>query len=75
MAPVSQPDHDIAESESRTSSHRSDAKLFSEQIKDIIQDLYQIMVQVNSFDLAGRPSKEVLEAGMYVLNDVYLSKT
>jgi hypothetical protein len=37
-----------------------------EQLKDVIQDLYQIMVQVNSYDQANRPSKDILEHSMYV---------
>lgn len=31
------------------------------QLKDVIQDLYQILVQVSAYDLAGKPSKDVLE--------------
>ncbi|ATY63782.1 mediator of RNA polymerase II transcription subunit 10 [Cordyceps militaris CM01] len=31
-----------------------------QQLKDIIQDLYQVMVQVSTYDSMGRPSKEVL---------------
>ncbi|PHH68909.1 hypothetical protein CDD82_190 [Ophiocordyceps australis] len=31
-----------------------------QQLKDVIQDLYQIMVQVSTYDAAGRPSREVL---------------
>ncbi|PBP22706.1 transcription factor subunit Med10 [Diplocarpon rosae] len=45
MAPVSPADHDVVE----------------RQIKEVIQDLFQIMVQVNSYDQAGKPSKDVLE--------------
>lgn len=37
-----------------------------EQLKDVIQDLYQIMVQVSAYDLTGRPSKDVLEHAVYV---------
>jgi mediator of RNA polymerase II transcription subunit 10 len=33
----------------------------AEQLKDVIQDLYQIMIQVNSFDQTSRPSSEVLQ--------------
>ncbi|KAL6870056.1 RNA polymerase II mediator complex subunit [Amphichorda felina] len=39
---------------------RVDPDTLEQQLKDIIQDLYQIMVQVSSSDSAGRPSKEVL---------------
>ena len=34
----------------------------SEQVKDVIQDLFQVMVQVSTYDAAGRPSKEVLSS-------------
>ena len=40
----------------------------AEQLKDIIQDLYQIMVQVSSYDSAGRSSKEVLSNEVYALS-------
>jgi hypothetical protein len=36
------------------------------QLKDVIQDLYQIMIQVSAYDLAGKPGKDVLENAMYV---------
>lgn len=32
----------------------------AEQLKDIIQSFYQVMVQVSAYDTANRPSKEVL---------------
>jgi mediator of RNA polymerase II transcription subunit 10 len=32
----------------------------AEKVKDVIQDLFQVMVQVSTYDTAGRPSKEVL---------------
>ncbi|OAA69473.1 mediator of RNA polymerase II transcription subunit 10 [Cordyceps fumosorosea ARSEF 2679] len=45
MAPIdNKVDHDVVE----------------QQLKDIIQDLYQIMVQVSTYDSMGRPSKDVL---------------
>ncbi|KAJ2969679.1 hypothetical protein NQ176_g8541 [Zarea fungicola] len=44
MAPIDRVDHDGVE----------------QQLKDIIQDLYQIMVQVSTYDSMGRPSKDVL---------------
>ncbi|KHN99659.1 Mediator complex, subunit Med10 [Metarhizium album ARSEF 1941] len=44
MAPVDRLDHDVLE----------------QQLKDIIQDLYQIMVQVSTYDTTGRPSRDVL---------------
>lgn len=41
--------------------HRPTADLPpTEQLKDIIQDLYQIMVQVSTYDSMGRASKDVL---------------
>ncbi|EKD13074.1 uncharacterized protein L3040_007156 [Drepanopeziza brunnea f. sp. 'multigermtubi'] len=45
MAPVTQGDHDAVE----------------KQLKLAIQDLYQTMVQINAYDIAGRATKEVLE--------------
>ncbi|TWU75804.1 RNA polymerase II mediator complex subunit [Metarhizium rileyi] len=44
MAPVDRLDHDVLE----------------QQLKDIIQDLYQVMVQVSTYDTTGRPSRDVL---------------
>ncbi|KAF4975037.1 hypothetical protein FZEAL_8129, partial [Fusarium zealandicum] len=44
MAPVDRADHNVVE----------------QQLKDIIQDLYQIMVQVSTYDSMGRSSREVL---------------
>jgi mediator of RNA polymerase II transcription subunit 10 len=41
------------------------ANALIEQLKDVIQDLYQIMVQVATYDSVGRPSKEVLSNEMY----------
>lgn len=41
------------------------ANTHPEQLKDVIQDLYQIMVQVATYDSVGRPSKEVLSNEMY----------
>jgi len=52
MAPVSQADHDVVE----------------RQLKDVIQDLYQLMVQVNAYDLAGKPTRDVLENGVKQLD-------
>ncbi|RDW83142.1 hypothetical protein BP5796_04633 [Coleophoma crateriformis] len=40
---------------------RIDEKVVENQIKDVIQDLYQVMVQVTAYDLTSRPSKDVLE--------------
>ncbi|KEY65806.1 hypothetical protein S7711_07188 [Stachybotrys chartarum IBT 7711] len=44
MAPVDRVDHDALE----------------QQLKDIIQDFYQIMVQVSTYDSMGRSSRDVL---------------
>ncbi|KAL7950868.1 transcription factor subunit Med10 of mediator complex domain-containing protein [Trichoderma barbatum] len=44
MAPVDRIDHDAIE----------------QQLKDVIQDFYRIMVQVSTYDSMGRSSKEVL---------------
>jgi mediator of RNA polymerase II transcription subunit 10 len=38
-----------------------------EKLKDIIQDLDQIMVQVSTYDSMGRPSRDVLANEMYLL--------
>lgn len=45
----------------------------TEQLKDVVQDLYQIMVQVSSYDSAGRASKDVLSNEMYSTNSIRLS--
>jgi mediator of RNA polymerase II transcription subunit 10 len=52
MAPVDRVDHNALE----------------QQLKDIIQDLYQIMVQVSTYDSMGRPSREVLTGGVKTLS-------
>ena len=36
------------------------------QIKDIVQDLFKIMVVTSHYDISGRPSKEVLSNSLYV---------
>ncbi|KAF4457475.1 hypothetical protein F53441_525 [Fusarium austroafricanum] len=53
MAPVDRVDHNALE----------------QQLKDIIQDLYQIMVQVSTYDAAGRSSREVLITEIKTLSD------
>lgn len=41
--------------------HRGDSNPgLAEQLKDIIQDFYQIMVQVSTYDAMGRSSRDVL---------------
>ncbi|KAE8451244.1 hypothetical protein EG329_004408 [Mollisiaceae sp. DMI_Dod_QoI] len=52
MAPVSQADHSVVE----------------QQLKDVIQDLFQIMVQVNSYDLASHSSNRVLQDSIKTLH-------
>ncbi|KAM5351269.1 hypothetical protein ACJ41O_003992 [Fusarium nematophilum] len=39
---------------------RVDQNVLEQQLKDVIQDLYQIMVQVSTYDSMGRPSRDVL---------------
>lgn len=39
---------------------KSNANILAEQVKDVIQDLYRVMVQVSSYDSVGKPSKDVL---------------
>ncbi|KAF4999431.1 hypothetical protein FGRMN_2453 [Fusarium graminum] len=53
MAPVDRVDHNALE----------------QQLKDIIQDLYQIMVQVSTYDSVGRSSREVLINEIKTLSD------
>ncbi|KAM0196578.1 hypothetical protein ACHAPI_005753 [Fusarium lateritium] len=53
MAPVDRVNHDALE----------------QQLKDIIQDLYQIMVQVSTYDSVGRSSREVLINEIKTLSD------
>lgn len=36
------------------------------QIKDIIQDLFRVMVVTSHYDTSGRPSKEVLSNSLFV---------
>jgi mediator of RNA polymerase II transcription subunit 10 len=67
MAPVSQADHhDVVESNSPASKPDSEnqADNHSGQLKNVIQDLYQLMIQVNAYDLAGRPTRDVLESSV-----------
>ncbi|KAH0528589.1 hypothetical protein TsFJ059_003429 [Trichoderma semiorbis] len=53
MAPVDRIDHDAIE----------------QQLKDVIQDFYRIMVQVSTYDSMGRSSKEVLSNEIKNLSD------
>ncbi|EQK98889.1 hypothetical protein G6O67_003222 [Ophiocordyceps sinensis] len=52
MAPVDRTSHEQVE----------------QQLKDIIQDLYQVMVQVTTYDAAGRPSRDVLSSEVKTLS-------
>ncbi|KIN06101.1 hypothetical protein OIDMADRAFT_100916 [Oidiodendron maius Zn] len=45
-----------------------DQQAIEGQLKDVIQDLYQIMVQVSAYDLAGRPTRDVLESNIKQLH-------
>ncbi|KUJ21024.1 uncharacterized protein LY89DRAFT_638795 [Mollisia scopiformis] len=56
MAPVSQPDHMVVE----------------QQLRDVIQDLFQIMVQVNSYDTATHSSNTVLQNSVKTLHSSLL---
>ncbi|POR35658.1 Mediator of RNA polymerase II transcription subunit 10 [Tolypocladium paradoxum] len=64
MAPVDRMSHEEFERTHRPPTrppHRraqTDPPL--EQLKDVIQDFYQIMVQVSTYDTTGRPSRDVL---------------
>ncbi|KAH8658665.1 mediator complex, subunit Med10, partial [Tricladium varicosporioides] len=40
---------------------QSDHDVVEGQLKDIIQDLYNILVQVNTYDTAGKPTNTVLQ--------------
>lgn len=65
MAPVGQADQTAVESKHRSpTNQRTPLTDHQDQLKDVIQDLYQIMVQVSAYDLAGRPTRDVLEANM-----------
>ncbi|KAG6039935.1 hypothetical protein E4U19_002230 [Claviceps sp. Clav32 group G5] len=41
---------------------------FEQQLKDVIQDLYQIMIQVATYDTTGRPGREVLSEELKTLS-------
>ncbi|KAK0113153.1 RNA polymerase II mediator complex subunit [Cadophora gregata] len=50
----------------------SDHDVVEKQVKEAIQDLYQIMVQTNAYDLTSRPSNQVLEAAFKQLDSQLL---
>ncbi|KAB5516920.1 transcription factor subunit Med10 of mediator complex-domain-containing protein [Coniochaeta sp. 2T2.1] len=52
MAPVDKPDHNLVE----------------QQIKDIIQSLFQLMVQTSTYDQAGRPTSTILSTELTTLS-------
>lgn len=67
MAPVGTQEHQAVES--RCPSTQSKNRLLTinkGQLKDVIQDLFQVMVQVNTYDTAGKPTKGVLEQEVYI---------
>src|SRR3954468_13980433 len=39
-----------------------------DSIKNVIQDLYEILVQISSYDISGRPSRDILEASILRLS-------
>ncbi|KAG6159511.1 hypothetical protein E4U37_003262 [Claviceps purpurea] len=41
---------------------------FEQQLKDVIQDLYQIMIQVATYDTTGRPGRDVLSEELKTLS-------
>jgi hypothetical protein len=43
-----------------------------EQLKDVLQDLYQMMIQVNNYDTTTRPSKDILENSVYAASLLFL---
>ncbi|KAJ8065450.1 hypothetical protein OCU04_006135 [Sclerotinia nivalis] len=53
MAPVNNADHNVV----------------ATQIKNVIQDLYEIMVQTHNYDNSGRPSRETLEKSLLQLSN------
>ncbi|KAK3332537.1 putative mediator of RNA polymerase II transcription subunit [Cercophora scortea] len=44
-----------------------------ENVKNVIQDLFQVMAQVSNYDSAGRPSKEALANDLQTLDKSLLS--
>lgn len=68
MAPLDRVNHDEIERTKQPSEPPTQHPLTppSEQLKDVIQDLYQVMVQVSTYDSMGRPSRDVLSNEMSV---------
>jgi hypothetical protein len=67
MAPVGQSDNDAIESKCHAKRLHIQTKLTmtTEQLKDVLQDLYQMMIQVNNYDTTTRPSKDILDNSVY----------
>jgi len=68
MAPVGQITHDTLESMLTNPGHLITQKLTfpKEQMKDIIQNLYELMVQVYNYDTNhGRSSRDILAEKLY----------
>ncbi|KAG6125472.1 hypothetical protein E4U28_000967, partial [Claviceps purpurea] len=57
-----QPSSNATPSTASAMSSMTDAEheAFEQQLKDVIQDLYQIMIQVATYDTTGRPGRDVL---------------
>lgn len=69
MAPVDRIDHDGIERMDYFSSILTNwLTPPAEQLKDVIQDFYRVMVQVSTYDSMGVSSKEVLSKEMYRLH-------
>jgi hypothetical protein len=68
MAPVGQSDHDVVESKPFSTIGMVEMLTRSkEQMKNVIQDLYDLMVQVNTYNTSStRPTNAVLEKTMYL---------
>ncbi|TGO42467.1 hypothetical protein BHYA_0008g00580 [Botrytis hyacinthi] len=52
MAPVNNDDHNVVTNE----------------IKNVIQDLYEIMIQTHNYDSVGRPTRDILEKSLLQLS-------
>lgn len=68
MPPVQSDIHADLEGESSLPPELRDAPANpnTAQIKDIIQDLFRVMVVTSHYDISGRPSKEVLSNSLFV---------
>ena len=59
-----------SEARLRTENDKTNLPRAAEDVDNVIQDLYQVMVQVASYDQAGRPSKEILADQLCVANPI-----